>query len=154
MRKTGARIDTTEVFFRMEEELHTSLRFIEGQPCTIGRDGRIRIDDPCLSRGHAEIRFVNGKLRLRDLGSTNGTFLVESNRLIAVEECYVGPNQKVVLGSQQYTIKALLALAGIYVSYLDEVGLVVKSACPDEATVTVKTDLDEIVSRAIAEMYE
>ena len=151
---TGPGFDITEVFFPMEEDAHTKLRFIEGHPCTIGRDGQIRIEDPCLSRGHAEIRFVNGKLRLRDLGSTNGTFLVEGNRLIPVEESFVGPNQKVVLGSAHYTIKALLALAGIYVSYRGEVGLVVKSACPDEETVTVKTDVDEIVSRTIASMLD
>ena len=127
---------------------------MEGRVYTIGRDGQIRIDDPSLSRGHAEIRFIDGKIRLRDLGSTNGTYLVVNNELIGISESFVVPDQRVVMGSEQYTIKALLAKVGIYVSYSEQIGLVIKSANPEEKTVTVKPDLDELVSQSISDLYD
>ena len=127
--------------------------FIEGRPFSIGRNGHICIDDPSLSRGHAEIRLVNGKLRLRDLGSTNGTYLFNASEPVVVDECYVMPDQYIVLGSKTYTIKALLAKVGIYVSYSEAVGLVVKSSNPEEESVTIKTDIDEVVSQTIYKLF-
>ena len=128
--------------------------FIEDRSYTIGRDGQIRINDPSLSRCHAEIKFIDGKIRLRDLCSVNGTYLVTNNKLIGISECYVAPGQRVIMGSKQYTVKALLAVVGIYVSYSNEIGMVIKSANPDEKTVTVKTDLDELVSHAISKLLD
>lgn len=138
----------------MKKDSATKLGFMEGQAFTIGRDGHIRINDPSLSRGHAELKFIDGKIRLRDLGSTNGTFLLNGNRTISVSESFVTPAQRIVIGSKQYTVKALLALAGIYVSYSDEMGLVIKAVGRDESTVTVKPDLDELVSKTIARMFD
>lgn len=47
--------------------------------CRIGRDRsrcEIVIDDPTISRCHAEIRFVPGEgVGIRDCGSSNGTFI-------------------------------------------------------------------------------
>lgn len=40
-----------------------------------GVDADIVLDDPGVSRRHAEIHLLDGKLRLVDLGSTNGTYL-------------------------------------------------------------------------------
>lgn len=37
--------------------------------------------DARISRRHAMIQFVNGRVRIRDLGSLNGTFLGADNRL-------------------------------------------------------------------------
>lgn len=138
----------------MKVDLPTGSGFIEGHPCTIGRDGQIRINDPSLSRGHAEIRLIDGKLRLRDLGSTNGTYLVLDNKLVAIDECYVAPKQRVVMGSRLYTIKALLARVGIYVSYSSVTGLIVRSEVADQQSVIVKTDLDQMVSEAIVRMID
>ena len=138
----------------MTRALPTGSGFTDGAPRTIGRDGHILIDDPSLSRGHAEIRFVDGKIRLRDLGSTNGTYLIIDNSLVAIRECYVSPDQPVVLGSRRYTVKALLASIGIYASYSDDVGLVIKSSNPADKTVTIETDLDELVSHTISRLYE
>ena len=41
----------------------------------IGREGALRLDNPQVSRRHAEIRAESGGHVLRDLGSTNGTFV-------------------------------------------------------------------------------
>ncbi len=106
------------------------LHFMEGRAYTIGRDGHIRIDDTSLSRGHAELKFTAGKILLRDLGSTNGTYLMVNNKPIKIDQTYVNPNQRVVLGNGHYKIKELLARAGIYTSYSERTGLVVKLASP------------------------
>lgn len=43
---------------------------------TIGRDvGDLAMNDPGCSSKHAEITFQNGEVRLRDVGSTNGTWV-------------------------------------------------------------------------------
>jgi transcriptional regulator with PAS, ATPase and Fis domain len=43
----------------------------------LGRDAfaGLQVEDPCLSRRHAEITTSTGGFRVRDLGSRNGTFL-------------------------------------------------------------------------------
>lgn len=138
----------------MNRDSSPELGLMEGRAYTIGREGHIRIDDPSLSRGHAEIRFVDGKIRLRDLGSTNGTYLIASNKLVGIEESYVTPNQRVAMGRTHYTVKALLAMAGIYASYSKETGVVIKLANPELEPLTDKTDLDEMVSRAISRIYD
>src|SRR6266545_4416117 len=48
-----------------------------GQPFLIGRDPgcQLRVDDPKVSRRHAEVAWTEGGWVLRDLGSSNGTYL-------------------------------------------------------------------------------
>ncbi len=106
--------------------------YIEGRSYTVGRAGQIRIEDSSLSRGHAEIRFVDGKILLRDLDSTNGTYLVVDEKLVKVDQVFVRPNQRVVMGKNHYRVKELLARAGIYASFSEEGGLIVKLATPTE----------------------
>lgn len=55
------------------------LRIEEGQTLSIGRafDNAVYLDDPSVSRHHANIRWKNGLMYLCDLGSTNGTRLNE-----------------------------------------------------------------------------
>ena len=137
----------------MTRERTTGIGFTQGHPCTIGREGQIRIADSSLSRGHAEIRFIHDRLRLRDLGSTNGTYLIIDGKSVRIEESYVSPCQQVMLGTRKYTIKALLALVGIYVAYSDEFGLVIRPASPEETLVTVEIDIDEMVSRTISRLF-
>lgn len=78
----------------------------------IGREAQICLEDKTVSKQHAEIQIYNGEIYLRDLGSTNGTYLVKNNRLVAFAEGYVQLNQPVVIGNRQYTIRKLLEIAG------------------------------------------
>lgn len=77
----------------------------------IGRKGHIHLNDPAVSKRHAEIQILHGEIYLRDLGSTNGTYLVKNKKLISFMEGYVQPSQAVVLGNRQYTIRHLLEIA-------------------------------------------
>jgi DNA-binding NtrC family response regulator len=50
---------------------------IDVDPVIVGRDegARIRLSDPEVSAAHCELRAVNEGVLVRDLGSTNGTFV-------------------------------------------------------------------------------
>ena len=87
---------------------------MESRTYIIGREGHIYINDPAVSKQHAEIQVINGEIFLRDLGSTNGTYLVKNQRLVPIKEGYVQINQLIVLGNNQYTIRALLEIAGAF----------------------------------------
>jgi pSer/pThr/pTyr-binding forkhead associated (FHA) protein len=52
----------------------------------LGRSGDVDIplDDAGVSRRHAEIHVVDGRVRVVDLGSTNGTF-VDGERVTTAE---------------------------------------------------------------------
>jgi pSer/pThr/pTyr-binding forkhead associated (FHA) protein len=86
----------------------------------IGREGHIYINDPTVSKQHAEIQVINGEVYLRDLGSTNGTFLIKNNRLVPFNEGYVQLHQPIVLGNRQYTIRRLLEIAGDFAAQSDD----------------------------------
>src|SRR5207249_10651608 len=72
--------------------------------CEIGRDveNDIVIDDPRISRKHAEIRARFGRYVLRDLESTNGTF-VNGER---VKETVIGDGARIVLGSTELVFRS------------------------------------------------
>lgn len=93
---------------------------MENKTYIIGREGHIYINDPTVSKQHAEIKIVNGEVYLRDLGSTNGTFLIKNNRLVPFREGYVQLHQPIVLGNRQYTIRSLLEIAGAFARHYDE----------------------------------
>jgi two-component system, NtrC family, response regulator GlrR len=59
------------------------------------------IDDPTVSRFHCEIRIEEGRILVRDLGSTNGTF-VDSVR---IREGYLRSGSKLRLGSAEVTFE-------------------------------------------------
>ena len=86
----------------------------------IGREGHIYINDPAVSKQHAELQIVDGEVYLRDLGSTNGTFLIKNHRLVPFHEGYVQLHQPIVLGNRQYTIQSLLEIVGAIASSVDE----------------------------------
>jgi len=87
---------------------------MENRTYIIGREGHIYVNDPTVSKRHAEIQILNGEVYLRDLGSTNGTFLIKNQRLVPFVEGYEQINQMIVLGNKQYSIKNLLEIAGAF----------------------------------------
>jgi hypothetical protein len=90
--------------------LSNEFELINGQPYIIGRRGDICIDSPAVSKHHASIIIKNGRVFLRDLDSTNGTYLVNNDSLVNFEEGYVTPNQYIVIGNVKCTVYGLLSL--------------------------------------------
>lgn len=72
-------------------------RLLEAGSLIIGSSAGadIRIDDPRVSRTHLEISLVGAGVRVRDLHSTNGTFLGESR----IDSAIVQPGVELRLGS-------------------------------------------------------
>ena len=60
-----------------ESDLRPGVSFLLQPVTTVGRhpDSTMPIDEPFVSAEHAELAYDNGRWWLRDLGSTNGTFL-------------------------------------------------------------------------------
>ena len=80
----------------------------------IGRKGHIHLDDKSVSRHHAELTVSHDEVRLKDLSSSNGVFLVKNNRLIRFFDGFVQLNQRVVIGSKQYRIHELISMVSTY----------------------------------------
>ncbi len=104
----------------MENDELEEVKHLESRTYIIGREGHIYINDATVSKQHAEIQIINGEVYLRDLGSTNGTFLIKNNRLVPFNEGYVQLNQPIVLGNRQYTIQSLLEIAGAFAAQFDD----------------------------------
>ena len=96
----------------MSNSLSKEFGLINGQTYIIGRGGHICIDSPAVSKHHAAIIIKNGRIYLRDLNSTNGTFLLNNDSLVNFEEGYVKPNQPIVIGNVKCTVYSLLASIG------------------------------------------
>ncbi len=84
----------------------------DGQTYIIGRKGDICLDFPAVSKRHAALKIKNGRIYLRDLNSTNGTYLVNNDYLVNFDEGYVKPSQLIVIGNVRCTIYSLLAFIG------------------------------------------
>lgn len=72
---------------------------------TIGRgsDADLRVNDPGISRRHAEIQVhAGGRIRIVDLGSTNG-IMVNGNR---VREADIGDGSRIEIGSTRMLVHA------------------------------------------------
>lgn len=91
----------------------------------VGREGHIYVGDSTVSRQHAEIKFIDGRIRLRDLNSANGTFLLKDDKPVRLREAYVKPHQPIILGNQRHTVQSLLANVGVFAAYSEETGLVI-----------------------------
>lgn len=92
----------------------------DGQTYIISRkgdvcmEGHIYINSPTVSRPHAALKIKNGRVHLRDLNSTNGTYIVDNDSLISFEEGYVTPNQPILIGKVTCTIQSLIEIIGVY----------------------------------------
>ena len=100
----------------MNDKLSEDIGLMEGRTYLLGREGHIYIDSPMVSKQHAEIKIIDGRIYLRDLNSTNGTYLLKNKRLVHFEEGYVNPLQPVMIGNQMHTIQSLLAIASDYIA--------------------------------------
>jgi len=88
---------------------------VEGRTFVVGREGHIYINSSTASKRHAEIKIIDGRIYLRDLKSTNGTYLLKNKRLVHFEEGYVNPLQPVMIGNQMHTIESLLTIASDFI---------------------------------------
>ena len=91
------------------------IELLEGRTFIIGREGHIYITDLTISKHHAEISIKNGKIFLRDLNSTNGTFLLIDKKLVPFHEGYVDLDQPIVIGKKLKTARSLLITAATFV---------------------------------------
>lgn len=103
----------------MANRLSEHFGLADGHTYIIGREGDVYIEDhiyinsPSVSRRHAAMKIKNGRIYLCDLGSTNGTYLMENDTLAPFKEGYVSPSQPIVIGQVKCTINSLLAIAGV-----------------------------------------
>ena len=84
---------------------------MEGKTFIVGRAGHIFINSPKASKYHAELKIVNGKVHLRDLNSTNGTYLVKNGKLVLFSEGWVHKRQIIDIGGDRHLVQSLLAIA-------------------------------------------
>lgn len=104
--------------------------FMEGKTYIVGREGHIYVNDPSVSRQHAEIKFIDGKILLRDLDSANGTYVLIDNKRVKLREGYVNPRQPIAIGLQQCTVQSLLANVGVHANYSELAGLTIELEKP------------------------
>ncbi|MHB1844096.1 MAG: FHA domain-containing protein [Deltaproteobacteria bacterium] len=80
----------------------------------IGRSHRasLRIDQPTISRLHAELKLVDGKLQVRDRGSYNGT-MVNGHVLGPGETAFLAEGDVLTLGESQLLFGSLAHLAAL-----------------------------------------
>jgi DNA-binding NtrC family response regulator len=76
---------------------------IDVDPVVIGRDegAQIRLDDPEVSSIHCELRAVNEGVLVKDLGSTNGTFVGQ----VRIREGVVSTAAEVLVGQTRISIE-------------------------------------------------
>ena len=76
---------------------------VDVDPVVIGRDegAQISLSDPEVSSIHCEVRAVNEGIAVRDLGSTNGTFI----GLVRIKEATVTTVSELTVGSTRLVIE-------------------------------------------------
>ena len=104
----------------MSNSLSKDLGLVDGKTYIISRasdayvEDCIYINSPSVSKPHLKLKIKNGRIHLRDLNSTNGTYLIENNSLVPFEEGYVSSHQPLVIGKVKCTILSLLEIASVY----------------------------------------
>jgi DNA-binding NtrC family response regulator len=87
-------------------------------------DNDLVLGDPTVSRHHAEIRMTPTGLVLRDLGSTNGTFINQ----LRVTEAYLEPGTECVLGYSRIAIRQRMEERRVSPSRQNSLGSLVGSS--------------------------
>ena len=104
----------------MNKNANVDVDFMEGRPYIIGREGHIYINDKSVSRKHAEIKIIDGEIHIRDLDSTNGTYVVKDNSVVQFKEAILRPQHTVVIGKKAFKVKSLLSIIGIFTANSDK----------------------------------
>ncbi|MHC5112209.1 MAG: FHA domain-containing protein [Planctomycetota bacterium] len=105
----------------MKTNLGLNIELMEGRSFILGREGHIYVDSPTASKHHAEISINEGRVFLRDLGSTNGTFLLKDDKLVKFDSGYVNLHQPIVIGKRTYIIEDLLVIARDFAAVDDNI---------------------------------
>ena len=94
---------TTIDFLSPANEGHQVIKFKENKIMTIGRDASnvIVLSAPAVSRFHAEVEKVGQRYRVRDLRSSNGTF-VNGNAITV--ETWVQPGDAIQVGPYRFVV--------------------------------------------------
>jgi adenylate cyclase len=81
-----------------------SLVVTGGRPFTVGRVAScdLAVQDPTFSRRHAELELAGAGVRVRDMGSTNGTYL-DGVRII---DALATPGSRVAFGKVDFEVQA------------------------------------------------
>jgi adenylate cyclase len=81
-----------------------SLVIAGGRPFTVGRVAScdLAVQDPTVSRRHAEVELAGAGVRVRDVGSTNGTYL-DGVRII---DALATPGSRVAFGKVDFEVQA------------------------------------------------
>ena len=87
-----------------------------GRTLVVGRavTSDVPIYDPTISRRHAEIALTNGGVRVKDLGSSNGTFLNGAR----VTEAEAASNDVVTFGKVAFRVQDVTAVHLQPISYV------------------------------------
>lgn len=86
-----------------EDPLFPNLELdVDEQPVVLGRSvsAQVRVPDPMVSRRHCEIGTADGRLLVRDLGSTNGTIV--NGRI--VHDAPLQPGDRILLGMTPFVV--------------------------------------------------
>jgi uncharacterized membrane protein YhaH (DUF805 family) len=97
--------ESGHVMRHMIDPEHPALRGL-GLKIGRGRSCDIWVDHAAVSRDHAEVVLIDGGYYLRDVGSTNGTF-VNGKKLRPFEPCRIWPGDTLTFGS----LELLLSVA-------------------------------------------
>jgi len=99
------------------------------RPLTVGRVAScdLPIQDPTVSRHHAELELAGAGVRVRDVGSTNGTYL-DGVRII---DALATPGSRVAFGKVDFEV------------------LVVQPPVPEEEAFTGEGSLDATILRQV-----
>jgi hypothetical protein len=81
---------------------------LEGRSFIVGRAGHILVRGTTVSNQHAEIKFEEGRILLRDLDSTNGLYMVTDQGRKRFRQSYVKPENIIYLGTQRTSVQELL----------------------------------------------
>jgi len=99
---------------------------IDVDPLVVGRDegAQIRLGDPEVSALHCELRAVNEGVLVKDLGSTNGTFVGS----VRIREGVITTAAEVLVGSTRITIEPTTGKQRVDVGFADRFGDLVGSS--------------------------